>query len=128
MNSLFNIAPTRASLINNLTHEIKELEIDIQSSCITSTPFVLVIAEMYISPVFNGRKTTGEINWNMNPLRATRFCKEDAEMLAGTIRNGKGEIAQAVGLYQAVRARHRVATEMLETLNKIASEGVPLAI
>ncbi len=128
MNTPLTIEAIRANLNATLIQEIKELEIDMQSSYITSTPFVLVIAEMYISPVFNGRKTTGEINWSMNPLRATRFCKEDAQMLAGTIRNGKGEIAEAVGIYQAVRARHAAATEMLETLNKIASEGVPLAI
>lgn len=128
MSAPLTIETIRADLKATLTQEIKELEIDMQSSYITSTPFVLVISDMYISPVFKDKKTTGEINWSMNPLRATRFCKEDAENLAGIIRNGKGEIAQAVGIYQAVRARHAAATEMLETLNSIASEGVPLAI
>ena len=112
----------KSNLIDQLTTELHELESDMRCSCLTDTPFVLACGGLYISPILaddgkGGKITTGKVNWHVNPLRATRFSRENAEYLAPTIRNGAGDTGEAVGIYQAVRTRHAVVTNLLKTLN-----------
>lgn len=108
----------KADLVNLFQTELSELESDINGpSVITSTPFVIQCGGIYISPEIKDRKTTGKTQWHVNPLRATRFCREDAEMLAKNLHNGQGQPGVAIGIYQAVRARRVEVLSMLETLS-----------
>ena len=108
-----------ANLLADLSQEYKQLRVDMRSSCITSTPYIVVIGGLFIDPEVKNHKTTRKHSWNTNPLAVRRFCFEDADMIAKGMRNGNGDCGKAVGIYQAVRARHVEVKNMMSQLRSL---------
>ena len=106
----------RTDLIARLAKEYKELRAEMRSCYISSTPFIIEIGGLYVTPEFKDGKTTGAVKLSVNPLRVTRFCRIDAARLAATVKNRAGETGKAVGVYNATRTRHDQVKELMKTL------------
>lgn len=93
---------------------IKEYTSWLNIASITSTPYVVGLNGIYLTNVeIVDGKTTGKFDWTANPLRATRFSKENAEIVASVTYNGNNEYFKAIGTYDAVKSELKNSKKIL---------------
>lgn len=107
-------------MIAALKKQIEDYDAFMGASVITSTPFILKIGGLYVTPEFKDGKTTGKMELSANPLTVMGFAREDAENLAPTITNGHGDRGRAVGRYAAVVEARIIAVDLIAQLEKLA--------
>jgi len=100
---------------------IKEYESHLSIACLTSTPFVIRCGGIYINPNIQGNQVMPgpAAGWECNPLRATRFNKQDASTIAATTTNGNDDKGEAVGINQAVRDELEKAKSQIEWITEM---------
>jgi hypothetical protein len=95
---------TKDALLVILNTEMTEYKNELESSYLSSTPFVVMIDGMFVSPDIDKNGTVGTCRLDYNPLRATRYSREDATKLAAITHNGNGD-AKAIATRSAVAIR-----------------------